>query len=584
MKFQGPVFSLILSILPAGTRCRLPAGRRPTSSRPNKGSRRLQITLLLLTIAGFIGACQKPTPATLVLDQWQLKIHNSWHKSGPVCWEASPMEGGPGIQYDGYASYQATFRLSPLLAGQQLAFFTECIDDADRTWLNGQLIGATGQFPVEGSLDQGFRSAVRVPRLYFLPPGLLHLEEPNTIRIDVYDYSGNGGFCRLQQPMIGPYQSLQQIDSMQRMVNNVPRIAALTLILIAAFYFFVPLLQTVRSRQDWWQLLRYTLLVFAGRLQKSSMQSLPGGTLSGPELTVELNLRRLASTFAAVAAFLFLLSELPFKYVFLESERFWFKAPALALYVFLFWTGLIFHKEVFGSRFLVPRNGFWSLVRFVFYILCHPFWTLVAFCYALWQPPRVVWVSFTTLVIFYFMFVQVILFLLTSVDLFWASFSKLLRSSRRTLVTESLLRSLWFLANISGIVIFKWTSQFNNHAFLVTHLFMLGSLVLSVRFLAKSEISLPIQKRDQLTLTELLHLQWHLTKTEIRLCGQILAGHSRDSIKETLNLTDNSLKFHLKNIYAKTIDIDKFEAPSRHGKFQRLTAFLYKLRDTCGDE
>lgn len=104
-----------------------------------------------------------------------------------ILWES---QGYPGL--DGIAWYRAQAVIpSALKAKAQkyggLVLKLAKIDDADETFLNGQLIGRTGQFPPNyiGKYD--------ALREYQIPAELVRWDQPNVIAVRVYDSSGGGG-------------------------------------------------------------------------------------------------------------------------------------------------------------------------------------------------------------------------------------------------------------------------------------------------------------------------------------------------------------------------------------------------------
>jgi len=102
-------------------------------------------------------------------------------------------------KYDGFAWYRKKFNPGKKLEGKKLVLMLGVIDDMDETYLNGVLIGSTGEinktFPRTNDYDyEQFRG-------YFLPEGLLKPDEENIIAVRVYDgfkeggiYSGSIGF------------------------------------------------------------------------------------------------------------------------------------------------------------------------------------------------------------------------------------------------------------------------------------------------------------------------------------------------------------------------------------------------------
>ena len=76
------------------------------------------------------------------------------------------------------------------------------IDDRDRVYLNGALIGSSGQW------DSSVASAYDRIRIYEIPAGLLHKDRPNTILVHVQGYfPGINGMVR-GRTEIGPSSEL----------------------------------------------------------------------------------------------------------------------------------------------------------------------------------------------------------------------------------------------------------------------------------------------------------------------------------------------------------------------------------------
>ena len=105
--------------------------------------------------------------------------------------------------YDGTAWYRKLFILpnSTLAkwADKPLAVAIGAIDDADETYLNGTLIGSSGEFPPVKD------SAWDEPRLYPVDRELL--KDDNVIAIRVSDWEGGGGIWRYPVA-IGPKEEL----------------------------------------------------------------------------------------------------------------------------------------------------------------------------------------------------------------------------------------------------------------------------------------------------------------------------------------------------------------------------------------
>lgn len=94
--------------------------------------------------------------------------------SVPNTWESQGFD-----DYDGTAWYRKKFTITKDITGQDLVLLLGKIDDSDKTYLNGKLVGT-----MVNRWDQ--------LRSYFLPAGLLKVGE-NTILIMVDDPQGLGG-------------------------------------------------------------------------------------------------------------------------------------------------------------------------------------------------------------------------------------------------------------------------------------------------------------------------------------------------------------------------------------------------------
>ena len=100
----------------------------------------------------------------------------------PSRWEDQGFNG-----YDGYAWYRIHFEYEPEMRNHDLYLDLGKVDDADRTYLNGKLIGFTGTFPPE------YQTAYFATRRYYIPPELLDEWGDNVIAVQVYDSELSGG-------------------------------------------------------------------------------------------------------------------------------------------------------------------------------------------------------------------------------------------------------------------------------------------------------------------------------------------------------------------------------------------------------
>jgi len=100
----------------------------------------------------------------------------------PGDWESEGYRG-----YNGYAWYRRSFNLPRDQAGRRVYLSLGKIDDVDEVYVNGQLIGGTGQFPPD------YHTAWDARRIYPVPAACLRAGEANLIAVRVYDVGGRGG-------------------------------------------------------------------------------------------------------------------------------------------------------------------------------------------------------------------------------------------------------------------------------------------------------------------------------------------------------------------------------------------------------
>ncbi|MBL6446052.1 beta galactosidase jelly roll domain-containing protein [Fulvivirga sp. 29W222] len=104
----------------------------------------------------------------------------------PIPWEPQGYEN-----YDGWATYKKSFVLPAGTSVENLVLVLGKIDDFDRTYLNGKLIGITRDDRPLGKSISYYES-----RAYTIPPGLIKLNEKNTIIIEVEDIGMTGGIWK----------------------------------------------------------------------------------------------------------------------------------------------------------------------------------------------------------------------------------------------------------------------------------------------------------------------------------------------------------------------------------------------------
>lgn len=113
---------------------------------------------------------------------WRLPAYNdkNWQALAvPAAWESQGI-----TEYDGIAWYRLRFTVPASWAGQELVLSMPSIDDMDRTFFNGKLIGETGK---------NFKVPVLVQRRYKIKPALVRPGKENVLAVRVFDGGGPGG-------------------------------------------------------------------------------------------------------------------------------------------------------------------------------------------------------------------------------------------------------------------------------------------------------------------------------------------------------------------------------------------------------
>lgn len=105
----------------------------------------------------------------------------------PGSWENQGFYG-----YDGYAWYRKTFIIPNSSDRYRYYLDLGYIDDVDQTYVNGELVGSTGNFP------PNYSTAYTALRQYSIPPGVIKKTNKITIAIRVYDDIGEGGIIQGQ--------------------------------------------------------------------------------------------------------------------------------------------------------------------------------------------------------------------------------------------------------------------------------------------------------------------------------------------------------------------------------------------------
>lgn len=106
-------------------------------------------------------------------------VSSGWHTvTIPDAWRKVP--GGDLKPIDGYSWYRCLVQVPESWEGTDLTLYTEALDDARASYVNGVNVGATGTFPPR------FRSGLGEKGRYVVDADLIRFGELNTIGIRVY--------------------------------------------------------------------------------------------------------------------------------------------------------------------------------------------------------------------------------------------------------------------------------------------------------------------------------------------------------------------------------------------------------------
>jgi hypothetical protein len=110
----------------------------------------------------------------------------------PAYWEVQGYK-----DYNGFAWYRKSFILPENFAGKKMVLMLGMIDDIDQTFVNGTLVGSTGDWNFVG-IPANFNQndEWQTLRGYYIPDNLLKPGKENVISVRVYDGFINGGIYK----------------------------------------------------------------------------------------------------------------------------------------------------------------------------------------------------------------------------------------------------------------------------------------------------------------------------------------------------------------------------------------------------
>jgi len=529
---------------------------------------KIKFCFFCLFTAVFCISCRDVSsfPDHIKLSDWEIRTGIGWIKTEPVPWETPIEMGGPGLKgLDGFACYRISFRIPAGMRGKVLAFYTPSIDDADRAFLNGHLIGETGRVPSSVKNDNAFQSGIRLARFYRLPQHLIDYNGLNHLVLNVFDYSGKGGFAYKQQPVIGPADFYSKLSELHRFRNDIPRTVFLSFLLFICIFFSVSFYQHLKKTP---------LVSFYKRAVQpyltNPLRSVRTGIMSISD--TEISSRYFYGLVICLLSFFFIFSEVTFKYCFIGSEVFWFKFPAAFSMIQFSVLLAFFYPDVFGDLPGSKKNIFFFL-KLISAVLTHPAIPLTFGLILLCLPAYLAWNQFTVTGISYCFCAITLLFSATAVQMLKVRkhFSEEDLSGK--LKREGILRLCMIGAMGVACALWGWSFIYS-HAALFQNTFLIVYMLNAMYFMITKGISLPVPVPDTGPLFTLLQNEFFLTYREAEISCLIQDGLDRDRISIHLGISKETLKKHLRSVYSKTIEKDSTVVSGKRDKLQRLTVFL----------
>ena len=119
--------------------------------------------------------------------------------------------------YDGYAWYRKTIVYRNNSGNDNMVMLLGKIDDADQLYINGILIGSTGNFTSRTGEKINVDQEYNAFRGYYIPAGVLKNNQENVIAVRVYDRWGAGG---IYEGPVGLVTQSKYIDFWKSMKNK----------------------------------------------------------------------------------------------------------------------------------------------------------------------------------------------------------------------------------------------------------------------------------------------------------------------------------------------------------------------------
>jgi sialate O-acetylesterase len=119
--------------------------------------------------------------------------------------------------YDGYAWYRKSFIFKTTNDNEKMVLLMGKIDDIDQVFLNGTMIGSTGEFPSREGSEVNTSQEYNAFRGYYIPDGLLKKNQKNVIAVRVLDTGGAGG---IYEGPVGIITQTRYIEFWKKIKNS----------------------------------------------------------------------------------------------------------------------------------------------------------------------------------------------------------------------------------------------------------------------------------------------------------------------------------------------------------------------------
>ncbi|MGX5173128.1 diguanylate cyclase domain-containing protein [Aliikangiella sp. IMCC44653] len=192
----------------------------------------LKLFVCLIAVANKSSAAQliDQLPATLAKN-WQVCFY--FETSEQECAKQDlPLPKSELVRKAKLQIYQKEFIPSSQLKGASLGLLIQQLDDTDAAYVNGELIGRTGQFLPK------YETGYRQPRLYLIPHGLIKFNQFN--RIEIHTFSARNSVSLTQfSPVIDHFSAMQKQLYIQDRFYLIVASILLLLTIFPAFYFII---------------------------------------------------------------------------------------------------------------------------------------------------------------------------------------------------------------------------------------------------------------------------------------------------------------------------------------------------------